>query len=132
MKITRIALTLAVVAAAAGVLSGCTSQETFPEAKKADLPQVVSAAGEGPVDGTVRILGEDKTGYSYYVGQWSASNGTQYCVVMVKGDDFSRGCNGSLPVTLTYKDAVVTLDTTQAAASGSVEQVGPYVTVRRS
>jgi hypothetical protein len=113
-------------------LTGCTAEDQFGQAEKAELPPVVTVKDVAPADGSVRHLGQDESGIDYYVGKWPAENGDENCFVAVKGEEFASTCGNQMPLAVSLLGSNATLSPTRVGDGDSgAESVGPYVTVRR-
>ncbi|WP_433673881.1 hypothetical protein [Microbacterium gorillae] len=130
MKKAHAVAALGVIIAVA--LTGCTAEDQFGQAEKAELPSFVTVKDAAPLEGSVRHLGRDESGVDYYVGKWSSENGDESCFVAVNGEDFASACGNQMPLAVSLQGANATLSPTRIGdVETGAEAVGPYVTVRR-
>lgn len=114
-------------------LAGCSGQDRFAEAEKAEIPAPVAETLGEPVADSVRLLGQDQSGMTYYVGTWSTEGEDKDCFVAILNEQFASSCSTSMPMSLSFQGAHATLTTERIGeAEPGAETVGPYVTVVRS
>ncbi|UJP09302.1 hypothetical protein L2X99_12775 [Microbacterium sp. KUDC0406] len=113
-------------------LASCTSGEKFSKASPAELPQIVSSEVPLPEANSVRLLGEDSEGVTYYVGRWNEDAADQYCLVIVNGDQYRRSCGDQLPVVGLFGNIHATVsDPLVVDQEKGTELVGDYLAVLR-
>lgn len=114
-------------------LVSCASGETFAEAESVALPAEGVKQFGSPVENTVKLLGSDEAGHTFYVGQWEEKYGSAHCLVIDVEEGFERACGGALPITATFSVVRATLDpiASQRTLTNAQEIVGDYLIVEQ-
>lgn len=131
-RISRLTCTLTAMSMIALTLAACSPSESFAKAEKASLPTSLSSEVDKPVPDSVRLLGADSEGVSYYVGRWDVEGTEKYCLLSVKDEEFAQSC-GNLPIVGVFRGVRATLSDQPAVATPGegVESVGEYLSVQR-
>ncbi|MDR6866088.1 hypothetical protein J2Y69_000673 [Microbacterium resistens] len=131
-KVSKI-VGLSIAVASLAALASCSASEPFGDVPQAALPSSVGSDWEAPVKDSLRLLGEDSSGVSYYVGRWGESQAEKFCLVIVKTNDFSRSCSETLPITgeLTGTRATLSSGDVASPTPDGSELVGKYLVVAR-
>ncbi|MGO2519945.1 MAG: hypothetical protein ACTH8F_07480 [Microbacterium sp.] len=112
-------------------LVSCATSDTFNEATSVTLPTEGVELFGAPMDESVRLIGSDNAGHTFYVGQWEIEETPSYCLVMEAEESFQRACGETLPITAKFGPVRAKLDPTASQHKLSDEQilVGDYLIV---
>ncbi|MBG9887355.1 MULTISPECIES: hypothetical protein [Bacteria] len=131
MRKSQLAAGLIAIAALSLSLASCAPSQPFSDVPTATLPAAMEGKVGAPIKDSVRLLGEDSSGTSYYVGTWAEKQG-ETCLLIVKASDQLRTCSATLPITAVFAGKRATLDASPASspAPDGSELVGKYLLVR--
>lgn len=112
-------------------LVSCANSETFSDAVSATLPAAGAELFGAPIDGSVKLIGSDDAGHTFYVGRWEIEATPSYCLVMEAEEGFQRACSETLPITAKFGPVRAKLDPVASEQQLSDKQllVGDYVLI---
>lgn len=131
MKLSIRILSMTLGFAFSATLVSCGSIEAFDEAESTALPAEGIETYGAPMDDSVKLLGSDGAGHTFYAGRWQMKNAASYCLVMRADNGFERACSETLPIRATFGSVQATLDPAapQRTLSGTQKLVGDYLVV---